>query len=123
MANRRSPMCQRRSYSLPSSDFNDITSGPANREGYSPGPGYDEITGLGTPKAKQLVANFLQPATFPSAVDLADCEISESFDGDFNDFMFTPQAQIMQGSLASPDVYGTWANSPAPIWVPSFRQA
>ena len=60
-------------YSLPSSDFNDITSGPANREGYSPGPGYDEITGLGTPNAKQLVADSRQPATFPSAVDLADC--------------------------------------------------
>ncbi len=40
-------------YSLPSSDFNDITSG--SNGGFSAQPGYDEVTGLGTPKANLLV--------------------------------------------------------------------
>jgi hypothetical protein len=36
-------------YSIPSSDFHDITSG--SNGGFSAGPGYDEVTGLGTPQA------------------------------------------------------------------------
>ncbi len=42
-------------YSLPKSDFNDITSGSNGT--YSAGPGYDLVTGLGTP-----IANLLVPA-------------------------------------------------------------
>jgi hypothetical protein len=42
-------------YSLPSSDFNDITSGSNGT--YSAGAGYDLVTGLGTP-----IANLLVPA-------------------------------------------------------------
>ena len=41
-------------YSLPSADFNDIIDG---NNGYAAGPGYDLVTGLGTP-----VANVLVPA-------------------------------------------------------------
>ena len=41
-------------YSLPSADFHDIVYGS---NGYSAGPGYDLVTGLGTP-----VANLLVPA-------------------------------------------------------------
>ena len=41
-------------YSLPSADFNDITSG---NNGYAAGPGYDLVTGRGTP-----IANLLVPA-------------------------------------------------------------
>ena len=43
-------------YSLPSSDFNDITSG---NNGYSATHGYDLVTGLGSPKANLLVAGLL----------------------------------------------------------------
>ncbi len=43
-------------YSLPSSDFNDITSGS---NGYSATTGYDLVTGLGTPRSSQLVAGLL----------------------------------------------------------------
>jgi subtilase family serine protease len=43
-------------YSLPSSDFNDITSGS---NGYSATAGYDLVTGLGTPKADLLVAGLV----------------------------------------------------------------
>jgi subtilase family serine protease len=40
-------------YSLPSSDFHDVTSG--SNGGSSAGPGYDRVTGLGTPRADLLV--------------------------------------------------------------------
>ncbi|HET6250465.1 MAG TPA: S53 family peptidase [Tepidisphaeraceae bacterium] len=40
-------------YGLPSSDFNDITSG--NNGYYSARSGYDDVTGRGTPKAVQVV--------------------------------------------------------------------
>ena len=46
-------------YSLPSSDFNDITSGS---NGYSATAGYDLVTGLGTPKANLLVAGLVADA-------------------------------------------------------------
>jgi subtilase family serine protease len=43
-------------YSLPSSDFHDITSGS---NGYSATTGYDLVTGLGTPRADAVVAGVL----------------------------------------------------------------
>ncbi len=43
-------------YSLPSSDFHDITTG---FNGYYATPGYDLVTGLGSPKANLLVAGLL----------------------------------------------------------------
>ncbi len=43
-------------YNLPSSDFHDVTAGS---NGYNAGPGYDLITGLGTPKASLLVPGLL----------------------------------------------------------------
>ena len=43
-------------YSLPSTDFHDITTG---FNGYSAGTGYDLVTGLGTPKANLLVPALL----------------------------------------------------------------
>jgi subtilisin-like proprotein convertase family protein len=43
-------------YALPQSDFHDITSG-SNGDGQSAGPGYDLVTGIGTPIANLLVPN------------------------------------------------------------------
>jgi hypothetical protein len=40
-------------YNLPSTDFNDVTTG--NNGTYFAGPGYDLVTGLGTPKANLLL--------------------------------------------------------------------
>ena len=45
-------------YSLPSSDFHDITSG---NNGFAAGPGYDLVTGLGSPTT-QLVLDLAGPA-------------------------------------------------------------
>ena len=45
-----------RLYSLPASDFHDITSGTSTRQPeYTAAAGYDLVTGLGTPKANLLV--------------------------------------------------------------------
>jgi subtilase family serine protease len=46
-----------RLYQLPRSDFNDVTTG--NNGGYSAGPGYDLVTGLGSPRANLLVAGLV----------------------------------------------------------------
>jgi hypothetical protein len=42
-------------YALPATDFSDVTSG--YNGGFSARPGYDEVTGLGTPKANFLVSD------------------------------------------------------------------
>ncbi len=47
-------------YALPSSDFNDVTSGS---NGYFATTGYDLVTGLGSPRTAQLVAGLLADAT------------------------------------------------------------
>jgi subtilase family serine protease len=51
-------------YSLPSSDFNDVTSG---FNGYSAGAGYDLVTGLGTPKANALISGLLSASGVKSS--------------------------------------------------------
>ena len=43
-------------YSLPSADFNDITTG---NNGFNAGPGYDLVTGLGTPRAPLVVTGLV----------------------------------------------------------------
>jgi subtilase family serine protease len=51
-------------YSLPSSDFNDVTSGS---NGYSATAGYDLVTGLGTPKANLVVSGLVADASSSSS--------------------------------------------------------
>jgi subtilase family serine protease len=48
-------------YSLPSSDFHDITSG--SNGAYAAGPGYDLVTGLGTPIANLVVQGLVTSST------------------------------------------------------------
>ncbi len=55
-------------YTLPLGDFNDVTTGT---NGYNAGPGYDLVTGLGTPVAGQLVPDlvaFTTAGTSPRTV-------------------------------------------------------
>jgi subtilisin-like proprotein convertase family protein len=57
-----------RLYTLPSNDFHDITTG---NNGLPAGPGYDLVTGLGSPVGNLLIADMaLQPSTAPSSVTL-----------------------------------------------------
>ena len=47
-------------YSLPTGDFTDITTGTSDgTPEYSAGPGYDLVTGLGTPKAAKIVKDLI----------------------------------------------------------------
>jgi subtilase family serine protease len=48
-------------YGLPASDYHDITSG--SNGAYSAAPGYDLVTGLGTPRANLIVAALSNPST------------------------------------------------------------
>jgi hypothetical protein len=52
-------------YALPSSDFHDITTG---NNGYAAGPGFDLVTGLGTPIVNKLVPDLIGNATVPAAI-------------------------------------------------------
>jgi hypothetical protein len=52
-----SPTLLSKLYSLPSGDFHDITSG--SNGAYSAGPGYDLVTGLGTPVANLMVSDLV----------------------------------------------------------------
>jgi hypothetical protein len=55
-------------YSLPSTDFHDITTG---NNGYAAGPGYDLATGLGTPVANKLVPDLAAyGVTSPATISL-----------------------------------------------------
>jgi subtilase family serine protease len=63
-------------YNLPAADFHEITSG---YNGLSAGPGYDELTGLGSPIANLLVPDLassglpiLSPGSLPSATYRGD---------------------------------------------------
>ncbi len=51
-------------YSLPGSDFHDITTG---NNGSNAGPGYDLVTGLGSPIAPSVVAELIGPFTVRSS--------------------------------------------------------
>jgi subtilase family serine protease len=51
-------------YAMPSSSFHDITSG--SNAGFSAGPGYDLVTGLGSPYADRVVAALVQGSLSPS---------------------------------------------------------
>ena len=51
---------------MPPTDFNDITSG--NNGVFSAGPGYDEVTGLGSPKAAALAGDL---STYGTASQIA----------------------------------------------------
>jgi subtilase family serine protease len=53
-------------YSVPSSDFHDITSGHNNVA--TAGPGYDEVTGIGSPIANKLVPALVSVGGAPAVV-------------------------------------------------------
>lgn len=53
-------------YDLPASDFNDITTGYNGF--YSAGPGYDLVTGIGTPKASLLIPDLVNLASTPTGL-------------------------------------------------------
>ncbi|HKI19346.1 MAG TPA: S53 family peptidase, partial [Isosphaeraceae bacterium] len=91
-------------YSLPSSDFHDITQG---NNGYNAGPGYDLVTGLGSPKAnlvvsdlavqKSLVVTTLADAEMPGYTTLRDALANAATLGGSQTITFAPR---LTGTIA-----------------------
>jgi hypothetical protein len=54
-------------YQLPSSDFHDITTGSNGK--YSAGPGYDLVTGRGTPRANLIVSGLVGSTSVPTTTN------------------------------------------------------
>ena len=70
-----------RLYTMPASNFNDITSGSSTGVSQSAGVGYDAVTGRGTPKAALIVDSLVGVSSAPSGVTLlaaSDTGISNS---------------------------------------------
>lgn len=83
-------------YNLPSTDFHDITSGG---NGYSAGPGYDLVTGRGTPNAKLVVQHLLGMGTLS---------------------VLPVMARSSMTSLSLP-THALFAGIPAPMILPSIH--
>jgi hypothetical protein len=87
-------------YSAAQSDFHDITSG--NNGDFSAGPGYDEVTGRGSPIANKLVQYL---AGLPSWMSQTS---SALWDGSTNTLTITgPAKMIADPGTAEPMVIGT----------------
>jgi hypothetical protein len=69
-------------YSVSASDFRDATGGSSNGvPGYSAGPGYDLVTGRGTPHANLLVADLVGQSTAPGPRTLSVTAAANSMAG------------------------------------------
>jgi hypothetical protein len=62
-------------YHAPSADFHDITTGS---NGYNAGPGYDLVTGLGTPVANLLVPTLVSNPQTPAAFTVSALNLKNS---------------------------------------------
>jgi len=69
-------------YALPSQAFHDITSG---NNGNAAGPGYDLLTGLGTPVADRLIKGLIPPTAANDAESIDDSGNADLFDVLAND--------------------------------------
>ena len=106
-------------YQLPSSDFHDITTG--SNGAYSAGPGYDLVTGLGSPQANLIVAALVgsgsTSGTPPTVVTPASATP--------NPVTGTTTTLSVQGTDASgaASLSYTWSVSSAPAGAatPTFR--
>jgi subtilase family serine protease len=77
-------------YNLPARDFHDITSGS---NGYAAAPGYDLVTGRGTPNAKLVVQNLLSAGTLSVMPVMARSEAIVS--------QFAPHLKESESSVGS----------------------
>jgi subtilase family serine protease len=73
-------------YSLPQSDFHDITSG---NNGFAAGPGYDLVTGRGSPVAQLLIPDLAGVSAFTSGINAAGSK--------FHPFRFVVDASLPSG--------------------------
>jgi Subtilase family len=88
-------------YAMPSSDFNDITTGPANREGYAPGAGLRRNYGTRLPQGQLARAGpcRLQPLDRHSAIPDSRSDVST---GSAPTPQVSQNAAVAASNLASP---------------------
>jgi subtilase family serine protease len=109
-------------YSLPTSDFHDITVGSnysqTTGQGFAAGPGYDEVSGIGTPIANLLVPDLVGPlVAFTSTpnIDIANASsISVAGTGDNGDTVtvaITDSGKNTTSTATATVSGGTWAVS------------
>jgi hypothetical protein len=93
-------------YSIPASDFNDITSG---NNGFAAGPGYDLVTGRGSPKAALVVKDLVGAYAVSSSTPANGATVSTPP----TDFSLTLAAPYTPSSVQASDlaVNGITANS------------
>lgn len=93
-------------YSLPASDFHDITSGSSlGSPNYSAGPGYDLVTGRGSPVANLVVSDLVgQVSSTPGATHFSVSAAPSSIAG--NAFTITVTALDANGAVV-PTYTGT----------------
>ena len=84
-------------YSLPSSDFHDITTGGNGT--YNAGPGYDLVTGIGTPVANLLVPGLAGTSTSPTAPTIS-APSSESL-GENTSYVFSGNITVADSSIGT----------------------
>ncbi len=68
-------------YSISAGDFHDITSGVGNGTGQNPGPGYDLVTGRGSPVANSLIPDLVGVVSSISGTAFVDNNLDGVMDG------------------------------------------
>jgi hypothetical protein len=90
-------------YKLPASDFHDITTGSNGK--YSAGPGYDLVTGRGSPKAQVVVAGLVS-SSGPAAASTAgstNTTSTGSHSTSTHGVSSTTSGAVLSGTSSSPD--------------------
>ena len=78
-------------YQLPSGDFHDVTSG--SNGGYSAGPGYDLVTGRGTPVANLIVSGLVGTVSNPPSPAAPTVTVSDA-GGPYNGGAFAATGSV-----------------------------
>jgi hypothetical protein len=92
-------------YQLASADFNDITSG---NNGYPAGPGFDLVTGLGTPVANKLVADMVGSSVNQTLTSITISPANPKV-GDGHQQQFTATALDQNNHNMIPQPTFTWS--------------
>ena len=104
-------------YGLPAGDFHDITSGTSSgTPNYSAGPGYDLVTGRGTPYANLIVPALVDAGATPTTVTLSDSSNSISYG---QSVTFTATVAAQSGSAAPSQGSVSFVNSTTSVTLGS----
>jgi subtilase family serine protease len=110
-------------YSMPSSNFNDITSG--SNGAYSAGTGYDLVTGLGTPSAPSVISSLTSVPAFTPLTSSTSTTSSGSTttQGHHHAVTSAPADGTSNGFTALPFAIGLSTQTPATTSQPQVSVA